>query len=242
MKLRIHHNAENASRELVGEILQLRNALAPSARQSGKAFPLCLGFATGSSMLPIYAQMREFLGPELAGVGGFNLDEFFPQQDANNFSFANFMRQQFPEADHPAKLPGFSGAKNEVANFCQSFEDEIVKLGGIDLQLLGIGINGHIGFNEPGSEQLSQTRLVNLSESTLQANPDFSTMAITQGIATILNARRIRICAFGEHKAEAVATAIEGPVSVDCPASFLQQHRDVIWFLDKASASRLTSK
>ncbi|HJM39594.1 MAG TPA: glucosamine-6-phosphate deaminase [Planctomycetota bacterium] len=235
MNVKVHSNQNEAAQEIALEIKALRS-------QSLKE-TLNLGFATGSSMIPVYAALRKELGKNLQGLFGWNLDEYWPLKSVGELSFSTFMKNQIPGALNPPRLPATDFEGQELEDFCQNFELDIRKGGGIDLQLLGIGINGHIGFNEPGSEITSRTRLVRLSQSTIQRAgflqchaPKF---AITQGVATILETKRIRIVAFGAEKSAAIAKAIHGPQDPQCPASFLQKHRDVIWHLDSDAAKLL---
>lgn len=235
MKVNVFQTAEEAAQVLVTEISQL----------CADNTTLNLGFATGKSMLPVYSAMRSTLGAELPGICGWNLDEYWPQSAAGDLSFASFMRAQFPLANTPAQLPGTDLTGAELDQFCKSYEDRLEASGGIDLQLLGIGVNGHIGFNEPGSAPDSRTRLVKLTTSTIERAgfPEGSSpqQAISMGIENILAAKRIRICVFGQEKSAAVARAIESNMDSSCPASFLQIHADISWFLDREAAAGLSS-
>ncbi|WP_298226518.1 glucosamine-6-phosphate deaminase [Gryllotalpicola sp.] len=207
-----------------------------------------LGLATGSSVEAVYEELAILVSgdPELqSGVSraqAFALDEYIglPPDDANSYR-ATLLRQ-FAEPvglapDH-LHLP----SPQAVA---AAYDDEIARAGGIRLQLLGIGSNGHIGFNEPGSLLNSRTRLVDLDERTRRDNARFfgaldavPMQAITQGIGTILNAATLVVLAFGSAKAEALTAAILGPVTPDLPASALQHHPDVIVLADE-EASRM---
>ncbi len=181
----------------------------------------------------------------------FNLDEYFPMQPNELQSYRRFMREHLfdhidirPENVH---IPDGTIAADRVAAFCREYEAAIVAAGGLELQILGIGRTGHIGFNEPGSGRESRTRLITLDRTTrLDAASDFfgeehvPRRAITMGVGTILSARRIILMAFGEHKAPVIAQAIEGPVTNSVAASFLQQHPDAQIILDRAAAAELT--
>lgn len=212
---------------------------------------LVLGLATGETMRPFYADLvaRHRRGEiSFARATTFNLDEFVGVPASDPASFAAYMRDLFfdhidlpPERAH---LPRGDAADPDAE--AARYEARIVEAGGIDLQLLGIGRNGHIGFNEPTSSLGSRTRTKTLTESTRAANRSFfdrdedvPRFAITMGIATILDARACLMLATGPAKAEAVAAMIEGPVSAYCPASALQLHPKVTVVLDKAAAGRL---
>lgn len=208
-----------------------------------------LGLATGRSMIAVYAQLvKDFRAGKVsfAGNTSFNLDEYCDLPASHPASFASYMRTHlFDHVDFAPTswhLPDSAGTAASAA----AFEQAIVDAGGIELQLLGVGRNGHIGFNEPGSPQDSRTRKVALDQSTREANaPDFPAgeevpeAAVTMGIATILSARRIVLLATGPAKAEALQRAFEGPVDVDCPASFLQLHNHVTVICDPAAAAAL---
>jgi glucosamine-6-phosphate deaminase len=165
-------------------------------------------------------------------------------------SFARFMREHLFEPAHldPSRthIPSGDVSPESVALHCAAYETAIQQCGGIEIQILGIGLNGHLGFNEPGAARESRTDLVELAESTREraaaafAPESVPKRGITMGLATILEAKEIVMLAFGSEKAEAVVAAIEGPVCSECPASFLQEHPQVRWFLDEAAASGLT--
>ena len=204
-----------------------------------------LGLATGRTMVPVYAALRErFVQGRLsfAEAESFNLDEYcgLPAEDPS--SFASYMRRHL--FDHVDMAPGRYHLPDPQAP--DAFEAQIARAGGIGLQLLGIGRNGHIGFNVPGAARDSRTRIVRLEESTRRANAgDFPqgavlpTHAVTMGISTILEARSIVLLAIGAGKADSLARAFDGPVGPACPASFLQLHGDVTVVCDAAAASRL---
>ncbi|NPD16085.1 glucosamine-6-phosphate deaminase [Xinfangfangia sp. D13-10-4-6] len=208
-----------------------------------------LGLATGRSPIAVYDDLSARVAAKelsFAGITSFNLDEYIGLSAQNPASFHAFMQRHFfgkvtLAAHH---LP--DGMAADPAHEAQSFENAIKQAGGIDLQLLGIGRNGHIGFNEPGSALDSRTRLVTLSDSTRSANaPDFPTpgdvphSALTMGIGTILEAREQLLIATGTAKACAIRAALRGPVSADCPASALQLHALVHVFIDEDAAALL---
>ncbi|WP_457936296.1 glucosamine-6-phosphate deaminase [Mesorhizobium sp. 10J20-29] len=206
-----------------------------------------LGLATGASMIGVYrelARMHPAGGLSFARVTTFNLDEYCGLAAGDPSGFAAYMdRNLFDHVDADRRrlhLPEGDDAGPA------RYEAAIAAADGIDLQLLGIGRNGHIGFNEPGSQGTSRTRVVELAPPTLAANAnDFPTgvamprKAITMGIETILSARRIVLLATGAAKAKALAGALEGEVGPHNPASFLQQHPDVTVVCDLAAAAEL---
>lgn len=216
--------------------------------------PCVLGLATGSSPKLLYAELvrlhREE-GLSFRNVITFNLDEYYPIEADALQSYRHFMYTHLfnhidvlPENIH---IPDGNISKEEVKAHCIAYENKIEQAGGIDLQVLGIGNNGHIGFNEPGSSLFSRTRLITLDNSTRLANSfEFTNMsqvprlAITMGISTILKAKKIILMAWGPLKAPVVQQAAEGPVTEQVPASLLQQHDDVSFVMDTAAATELT--
>lgn len=214
-----------------------------------------LGLATGSTMLGMYKELVRRHKEErldFSRVVTFNLDEYLGLSADHPQSFHRFMRESF--FDHvnadAAKIHipdgKISGGYEE---YCNSYERAIREAGGIELQVLGIGRNGHIGFNEPTSSFASRTRLKVLTDETIEDNRKFFSpdeempqCAVTMGIGTILEARKILILATSEAKAEAVERAIEGPITASVTASCLQLHADVTFVIDEAAASRLTQK
>ena len=212
---------------------------------------LVLGLATGSSPLMLYKELirrhREH-GLDFSQVTTFNLDEYLGLGPGHPASYRRFMQEQLfdhlnipPEHTH---LP--DGLAVDVNMHCRLYEAHIRACGGIDLQVLGIGSDGHIGFNEPSSSLASRTRTKTLTSLTRRDNArffkrpeDVPTECITMGIGTILESRICLLMAFGAHKAEAIAGAIEGPVTAMNPASALQLHPDMRVFLDEAAAGKL---
>ncbi|PZX13000.1 glucosamine-6-phosphate deaminase [Palleronia aestuarii] len=202
-----------------------------------------LGLATGRTMIGVYRALRSS-GVSLARATTFNLDEYRDLPSDHPASFRTFMAEQlFGPAGIPGDRVHFPDVRDGAA---AEYEARIVAAGGLDLQLLGIGVNGHIGFNEPGSTVASRTRTVDLSAETRLANAaqfhdrDVPHQAVTMGIATILEARSIVLVATGETKAAALAAALNGPMTPSCPASFLRRHLDVTIIADPAAASRLS--
>jgi glucosamine-6-phosphate deaminase len=219
-----------------------------------KNLPCILGLATGSTPRSLYAElvrMHRQEGLSFRNVITFNLDEYFPIDKDAFQSYNNFMRfHLFNHVDiDPANIhiPDGSIEKDQVKAFCIRYEELIEEAGGLDLQILGIGLNGHIGFNEPGSSIYSKTRLTALDNSTRMANAyEFANisqvprLAITMGISTILKAKKILLMAWGQSKAPVVQKSAEGHVTEHIPASLLQQHGDCTFVLDEAAAAELT--
>ncbi len=213
-----------------------------------------LGLATGSTMIGIYqnlVEMHHHKSLILSSVVSFNLDEYWPMEPASLQSYHAWMNEVF--FDHVDILPDNihipSGVIREeyLTSWCLAYEQAITECGGIDFQLLGIGRSGHIGFNEPGSERQSRTRRVTLDRVTRQdAAADFFSeeyvphMAVTMGVGTILEAKEIALLAFGEHKADIIRQTVEGDVTPEIAASFLQDHPNVTIYLDEAAAEGLT--
>jgi len=213
-----------------------------------------LGLATGSTPLGIYRELIRRHRDEaldFSRVITFNLDEYFPLDPGSIHSYRRYMHENF--FDHinldPANIhiPRSDIPEDSVDDFCHEYEAAIARAGGIDLQILGIGRTGHIGFNEPGSGRDSRTRLIYLDTVTRRdAASDFfgednvPLKAITMGVATILEAREIAMIALGEHKAEIIRRAVEGPVDQEVAASYLQQHPDATVYLDPPTAAALT--
>ena len=212
-----------------------------------------LGLATGSTPIFVYQELARLHreGLSFRNVITFNLDEYYPISPDRAQSYHRFMREHlFDHLDIPddqIHIPDGEIPRGDVAGACERYEKQIVEAGGIDLQILGIGRTGHIGFNEPGSSRRSGTRLIHLDRLTrLDAIKDFQSeelvprTAVTMGVKTILQARRIVIMAFGEHKAPIVARAVEGEVNAEIPATYLQDHENCLMVLDQAAASQLT--
>jgi glucosamine-6-phosphate deaminase len=213
-----------------------------------------LGLATGSTPIGVYRElirMHREEGLSFAGVRTFNLDEYYPMDPESLHSYYRFMWENlFSQLDiPPANVRILRGdlRRDEVDDEVRRYEEEIRAAGGIDLQLLGIGRTGHIGFNEPGSGAESRTRVVTLDLVTRKdAAADFfgeenvPREALTMGVATILEAREILILATGEHKAAIVRRAVEGDVDYEVAATFLQQHPHTTFYIDRPAAAALT--
>ena len=212
---------------------------------------MVLGCATGSTPLGLYQELirrHRKEGLDFSQVTTFNLDEYVGLSDKDSQSYHYFMRENFFDKVNiaPQNIYIPSGSTDNYEAFCRWYEQRIVECGGIDIQILGIGTDGHIGFNEPGSSLGSRTRIKTLAKRTIEDNARFfdnpdevPVYAITMGVGTILEAHRIVLVASGKHKAGAVAAAIEGPVTSMITASALQLHRDAIIFLDREAASEL---
>lgn len=213
-----------------------------------------LGLATGSTPVRMYRElirMHREEGLDFSHAKSFNLDEYVGLGPEHPASYRYFMRENLfqhinilPENTH---VP--DGLASDIPAYCREYEERIAGAGGIDFQVLGIGSDGHIGFNEPSSSLASRTRIKTLTERTRQDNapyfgPGESVPAhvITMGVGTILEARTIVLLAFGEGKAQAVADAVEGPITSMVPASVLQMHPTVHVLLDEAAASKLARR
>lgn len=212
-----------------------------------------LGLPTGSTPKGIYRELAKLHreGLDLSGVRTFNLDEYFPMEPDAWQSYHRFMHMHLfrhvnirPEN---INIPKGTIPREEVESFCRSYEEKIASFGGLDLQILGIGRTGHIGFNEPGTPEDARTRLVMIHPFTRRdAAADFfgeenvPREAITMGTATILDAKEVILVALGENKANIIYKAVEGPVTRDVPASLLQRHSNTIFHLDCDSSAELT--
>ncbi len=230
--------------------IEIANLIREKAR---KGMPAVLGLATGSSPTGIYdelVRMHREEGLSFRNVITFNLDEYYPMQPDAVQSYVRFMNEYlFDHVDIPAEnihIPDGTTPLNQVGDFCEAYDRRIAAAGGIDIQVLGIGRTGHIGFNEPGSAIDSPTRLINLDNITIaDAASDFfdeknvPRRAITMGIGSILKARKIYLLAWGETKAHVLQKAVEEPINEKIPASYLQQHPDAEIIADEASAAEL---
>ncbi len=235
-------------------LLLAERIIAVIARATAANGRCVLGLATGSTPLGIYRELirRHQAGQvDFARVVTFNLDEYYPMPPDSPHAYRRYMWENLfahvnvrPENVH---IPDGGVRREDLAEQCAAYERAIAEAGGIDFQLLGIGKSGHVGFNEPGSSQDSRTRPVILDTVTRKdAAADFfgednvPREAISMGVATILEAREIALLATGEHKAAIVARAVEGDVSQDVAATFLQRHPNATAYLDLAAAAELT--
>ncbi len=244
----VFENSGEASKAVAQEIA----ALIQSKQKENK--PCILGLATGSSPKGLYAELvrlHKEEGLSFKNVISFNLDEYYPMEPNSINSYVRFMKELlFDHVDilpENAHVPDGLLTKEQIADYCHEYEAKIEALGGIDLQILGIGGNGHIGFNESGSLQNSKTRLVALDHITrVAASKDFFGLnntprtAITLGVKKIMEAKRVILLAWGEGKANIVKRSVEDEVTNRVPASFLQEHDDAVFILDKEASSKLT--
>ena len=247
---RVFRHAGEASRAVAAEIATLIRS------RNAENRPCVLGLATGSTPTGVYGELvrlhREE-GLSFRNVVTFNLDEYYPMQPDELQSYVRFMWEHlFDHVDvqrHNVRIPDGTIDEAHVHDHCRRYEQAIRDAGGIDIQLLGIGRTGHIGFNEPGSGRESLTRLITLDRVTrADAASDFfgeehvPRRALTMGVGSILAARRVVLMAFGEGKAAVVAKAVEGEVSAHIAASFLQEHANAEFVIDEAAAEQLTRR
>lgn len=247
MKVEEFETSKDAARKLAAEVAELIKNRAEEGKH------VVLGLATGATPLPFYAELIRLHnedGLSFANVISFNLDEYSGLPKDHPESYWYFMHQNlFNHIDikpENINLPSGTIPQEEIPAHCAAYEQKILDCGGIDLQILGIGRTGHIGFNEPGSDDTTITRQVHLDELTVaDAGPSFGgseyvpTTAITMGVATIMGAKKVALMAWGEKKAEIVKKAIEGPVTIEVAASYLQNHSNTTFLLDKGAASQL---
>ncbi|MCM4170294.1 glucosamine-6-phosphate deaminase [Arenibacter sp. TNZ] len=244
----IFESSEVASKTAAAEIAAL-------IKKKQKANEMCvLGLATGSTPKRMYAELVRLHREEnlsFKNVIAFNLDEYYPMEPDAIQSYVRFMKELLfnhvdiaPENYH---IPDGTLAKKDIADYCKEYEAKIDALGGIDLQVLGIGGNGHIGFNESGSLPNSKTRLVTLDHITrVAASKDFQGLystpktAITLGIKQIMQAKQVILMAWGEGKSSIIRASVEGPITEQVPASYLQEHPNSVFILDKGSSTKLT--
>ena len=244
---RMFEDSKQVSQVVASEIAALIKERAAAGKHC------VLGLATGSTPVNVYSElvrMHREEGLSLSNVITFNLDEYFPMQPDCLQSYVRFMREHLFDhvdiAEENTHIPDGAIAVEQVADWCRQYEAKIDSVGGIDVQILGIGRTGHIGFNEPGSGTDSQTRLITLDRLTcIDAASDFFGIenvprrAITMGVGTILKARKILLLAFGENKAAVVARSVEGDMTPTIPATFLQLHPNTEFVLDQAAAAEL---
>ncbi|MEL7499194.1 MAG: glucosamine-6-phosphate deaminase [Planctomycetota bacterium] len=246
--VQVFNQAVDASAHIARQIAELIQERASEERHA------VLGLATGSTPVGVYAELVRLHrdeGLSFQNVITFNLDEYFPMQPNELQSYVRFMNEHlFNHLDIPPEnihIPDGTIPKSDVPAFCAKYEADIAKFGGIDIQILGIGRTGHIGFNEPGSSKTSKTRLITLDKITRSdAAGDFMgeenvpRRAITMGVGSILASQQIYIIAYGEHKAEIVAEAVEGEITPLVSASFLQEHPSCKFVMDISAAQGLT--
>lgn len=237
MNIRIFENEEDLNATGAGLIASLLQTK-PRA---------VLGLATGSSPVGIYKQLITLYQKGLvsfAQASSFNLDEYVGLPTEHRESYRSFMNEQlFNHIDMDLSRTNVpNGEAADLAEECAGYERRLEDRGPVDLQLLGIGHNGHIGFNEPGTELTGRTHVVDLKEETRKANARFfdsidevPAQAITMGVGSILKAKQILLIARGEEKAEIIREAFMGPITTSCPASLLQCHPNVVVLLDRAA-------
>ena len=213
-----------------------------------------LGLATGSTPVPLYrelSRMHREEGLDFSGCTSFNLDEYVGLGANHPASYRRFMQENlFSSINLPAdRIHIPDGRTSDIPAHCAAYEKSIAEAGGIDAQVLGIGSDGHVGFNEPTSSLASRTRIKTLTQRTRSDNAHFFASendvphhVITMGIGTIMEARAVLLLAFGENKADAVAGAVEGPITASNPASILQMHPTAKLYLDEKSASKLARR
>ncbi|MCY3997920.1 MAG: glucosamine-6-phosphate deaminase, partial [Flavobacteriaceae bacterium] len=248
LHLAVYREPEKASTDIA-------NAIADLIRAKQKENKTCvLGLATGNTPLNVYKKLIQWHqkeGLSFKNVITFNLDEYFPMAPEDANSYYQYMHSNF--FNHididlaNTHIPRGDLPQSEILEHCNDYESEIKKAGGIDLQLLGIGQTGHIGFNEPGSHLNSRTRLITLdyltrrdAAKTFEGFENVPRRAITMGVKTILEARRIFIMAWGENKARIVRKTVEESETEIITASFLQEHTNTTFVLDFQAASELT--
>ena len=252
-------NTEHIAVEIIDDPDRLARAVAARiaeliVRRDRGGRRTVLGLATGSTPIGVYRElirMHRSEGLSFRNVETFNLDEYYPMASDSIHSYHRYMWENFfSQVDldpHRVHLPAGDVPRSAVARACEEYEAAIAAAGGIDFQILGIGKTGHIGFNEPGSDLETRTRLVTLDTITRRdAAADFfgeenvPLQAITMGVATILAAREIAILATGEHKAGIVRRAVEGEMDRQVAATFLQRHPATTFYVDHAAAAELT--
>ena len=210
-----------------------------------------LGLATGSTPIGMYDRLVEKYEAgqlDFSGVCSVNLDEYYPISPDNDQSYRYFMNENLFDRVNIDKARTIvpDGTTEDPDAFCRAYEQSIDRLGGVDIQVLGIGQNGHIGFNEPDAELEPFTHLTALTESTIKANSrffaneaDVPKHALTMGIQSVFKARRILLLASGENKADAVCAMLGGKITTQCPASLLCLHADVTLICDRAAYSKV---
>ncbi len=243
MRVRVFVGPETLARALALDV----------GRQLTKSPGSVLGLPTGLTPIPLYHRLvalHRAGGADFSRATTFNLDEFLGLSPADPRSYRAFMQRHL--FDHvnlePRRIHFLNGVAADIVRECERYEGAVERAGGIDLQVLGLGLNGHIGFNEPARALIARTHCTRLKPATRRANARLfdnrlSTVprrALSMGMATILRARRIVLIATGGAKAGCVQRVIEGPVTSRLPASFLQLHRSAEIWLDRAAAARLT--
>ncbi|MDO6807478.1 glucosamine-6-phosphate deaminase [Zobellia galactanivorans] len=249
---KIHNVIFSDSNEASIKVAEEIADLIQKKQEAGKK--CVLGLATGSSPIRVYEElvrMHKEEGLSFKNVITFNLDEYLPMEKDNRQSYWYFMHEHlFNHVDIPTDnihIPDGTIAGEKVIEYCIAYDNEIKKNGGLDFQLLGIGRTGHIGFNEPGSHYNSGTRVITLDHITrVDAAPAFLGIdhvprkAITMGISTVMGAKRIVLLGWGQNKADIIKKTVEGPISAQVPATYLQNHKNCTFVLDTGAGSELT--
>lgn len=228
-----------------------KKAAAIVSGEINKKAKFILGLATGTSPIGLYTELAEMNAEgkvDFAGVTTYNLDEYYPIDAANDQSYRYFMNKYLfnkvnIDMDNTHLL---CGKAPDADAECKAYDEAIVNAGNVDLQVLGIGCNGHIGFNEPGDKFIMGTHKVELTENTIEANSrlfnsadEVPRHALSMGIGAIMNAKSIVLVANGKNKAEAIRDALEGEITPWCQASILQLHKNVVFVIDEDAASEL---
>lgn len=251
----------NFTNQNLGEIMKIfivknydelsKKAAEIFAEQLKKDVHSVIGLATGSTPEGMYEELAKMYNDgeiDFQNVSSFNLDEYYGLADEHEQSYHYFMNKHLFSKVNMKKenihIP--SGDVSNVEKTCEEYDQRIEEFGGIDIQILGIGVNGHIGFNEPSDRFTGETHVVNLTEDTIKANSrffeneeDVPKKAVTMGMKPIMNAKRVLLLASGAQKADAIKNAILGPITPEVPASILQLHKDLIVIVDEAAGAKL---
>src|SRR5438105_67383 len=244
----VYASSQLASQAVAQEIAELIREKAEAGEMA------VLGLATGSTPTSVYDELirlHRTEGLSFKNVVTFNLDEYWPMGPDELQSYNRFMREHlFDHVDIEPRnihIPDGTIPREKVTAFCQWYEQSIKEAGGLDFQILGVGRTGHVGFNEPGSPRDSRTRLITLDKVTrMDAASDFfgewnvPRKAITMGVDSIMSAKKVVLMAWGENKAPVIRKAVEGEITTQVPATFLQQHSSAKVVLDAAAAAELT--
>lgn len=245
--VKVYASQEEASQYTANRIA----AIVKEKQQKGEK--AIMGLATGSTPKGVYQELirlHKYEGLSFRNMITFNLDEYYPMMPIEEQSYVSFMNQNLFDHIDIEKgnihIPDGTLSMEAIQDYCELYEQKIADFGGLDIQLLGIGRTGHIGFNEPGSIDSSKTRLVTLNDLTREdASSDFGgkekvpLQAITMGIKTITDAKEVILLALSKRKAEIIQKAIEGAISADVPATFLQKLQNIEYILDEEAASLL---
>ena len=243
MEIIICSDADEVARVAAGKVARIAEAVGPA---------VVIGVATGSSPIGLYNELARKVEAgelDLSEASAFALDEYVGLPEGHPESYAEVIRRTVTEPLRldPRRVHVPNGFAADVEQAARDYEDAIEDAGGVDVQILGIGSTGHIGFNEPVSSLVSRTRMTTLTKQTREDNARFFDSldqvplhCLTQGLGTILDARHAVLVAQGEGKADAVAAMVEGPLSAMCPGSVLQLHEKATIVVDEAAASKLT--